>query len=161
MSTVAVSQVVPASAVDLWRILVDLPRRGDWLTTVGEVELLTPGPLAVGTAWRELRTRPDGRVQAEEFVVREAVPPRRLVLVSPGSGASYRTTYVLRPVHRRRRRGTAVLLRQEAAHADPVGRLLALLLGGLAARTVEGTLRRDLADLSRAAADTHGITRVA
>ena len=33
----------------------------------------------------------------------------------------------------------------------PYGRVVALLLGGLAARAVEGALRRDLADLAVAA----------
>jgi uncharacterized protein YndB with AHSA1/START domain len=151
MSTVTVTQFIEAPAVDLWRLLVDLPVRADWLSTVGAVELLTPGPLAAGTAWRETRTRPDGGAQAEEFVVLEAVPPRRLVLASSGPGASYRTIWTLRTAQRRRRDCTAVTVRQEAVPTGPYGRFVALFFGGLAARAVEGAFRRDLADLARAA----------
>ncbi|MCX4469693.1 SRPBCC family protein [Micromonospora sp. NBC_01655] len=150
MSTVTVTQFIQAPAVDLWRLLVDLPVRADWLRTVGRVELLTPGRLAPGTAWRETRTRPDGGAQAEEFVVLEAVPPRRLVLTSPGIGVSYRTTWTLRTVQRRRRACTAVTVHHEAVSTAPYGRVLALLFGGLAARAVEGAFRLDLADLARA-----------
>ncbi|MFI0796740.1 SRPBCC domain-containing protein [Micromonospora rubida] len=152
MSTVTVTQFIQAPAVDLWRLLVDLPARADWLSTVGRVELLTPGQLAPGTAWREIRTRPDGGGQAEEFVVLEAAPPRRLVLTSSGIGVTYRTTWTLHTVRRRRRACTAVTVRQEAVSTVPYGRVLALLLGGLAARAVEGAFRRDLADLARAVA---------
>ena len=40
---------------------------------------------------------------------------------------------------------------QDGGPTAPYGRFLALMFGGLAARTVEGALRRDLADLAAAA----------
>ncbi|WP_320067821.1 SRPBCC family protein [Micromonospora sp. RTGN7] len=161
MSTVTVTHFIEAPAVDLWRVLVDLPVRVDWLTTVGGVELLTPGPLTLGTAWRETRTRPDGGAQAEEFLVVEAVPCRRLVLASPGVGVTYRTTWTLRTVQRRRRPCTAVTVRQEAVATAPYGRVLALLFGGLAARAVEFAFHRDLADLARAVVDPQAVAEAA
>ncbi|WP_329015642.1 SRPBCC family protein [Micromonospora rifamycinica] len=148
MSTVAVTEFVEASAVDVWALLTDLPVRVDWLCTVSAVELLTPGRLAPGTAWRETRTRPDGGDQPEEFVVLAAEPPHRLVLSSPGIGVDYRITWTLRAVQRRRRGCTAVTVEHRAVPTAPYGRMVALLFGGLAARTVEGAIRRDLTALA-------------
>lgn len=156
MATVSVTQLIEAPAGELWRLLVDLPGRAGWLSTVGAVEPLTPGRLAPGAAWRETRTRPDGAAHAEEFTVVEAVAPRRLVLSSPGTGVGYQITWTLRPVRRRCRPCTAVTVRQEAVLTEPYGRVLALLLGGLAACAVEGALRRDLAALAHAARAPRG-----
>ncbi|MCW3841636.1 SRPBCC family protein [Micromonospora yasonensis] len=152
MSTVTVTAFIEAQDVDVWRLLTDLPARADWLSAVGAVDVLTPGPFGPGTAWCETRVRPDGAAEPEEFVVVEAVAPNRLVLSSRGAGADYRITWRLRPVERRRRGCTEVTVEQQAVPTAPYGRMLALILGGLAARAVEGALRRDLADLALAVA---------
>ncbi|MFU8854960.1 SRPBCC family protein [Micromonospora sp. SL1-18] len=154
MSTVTVTECIEAQDVDVWRLLTDLPGRAGWLAAVGTVDVLTPGDLRPGTAWRETRVRPDGAAEPEEFVVVEVVAPERLVLSSRGAGADYRVTWTLRTVARRRRCCTEVTVEQEAVPSARYGRMLALILGGLAARAVESALRRDLADLARAAEPT-------
>ncbi|MFC4019811.1 SRPBCC family protein [Micromonospora sp. GCM10011542] len=151
MSTVAVTGFIEAHAADVWRLLTDLSGRAARLSAAGPVELLTPGPFGPGTAWREERVQPGGRLLAEEFLVVEAVAPHRLVLCSSGAGVDYRITWSLRPVRRRRRGCTAVTVTQEAVPTAPYGRVVALLLGTLAARAVEVALRRDLTDLAAAA----------
>ncbi|GGM30576.1 hypothetical protein GCM10011608_13980 [Micromonospora sonchi] len=148
MSTVAVNRLVAVPAADLWRLLTDLSRR---FPVGAPVEVLTPGRFGPGTAWRETRIRPDGSELAEEFVVLAAEPPRRLVLGSPGDGVDYRITWSLRDVRRRGRRCAAVTVTVQARPAAPAGRAVALLLGGLAARTVEKVLRQDIAALAAAA----------
>jgi Polyketide cyclase / dehydrase and lipid transport len=152
MSTVAVTRLVEAPVVEVWRVFTDLPRRREWLSTVSRVELLTGGPFAAGTAWRETRAMSGGAEITEEFRVRECVLPEQFVVTSPGIGADYRMTYTFVPViEGRHRGGTMVSVVQDGAPTAPSGRLLALVFGGLAARTVEGALRRDLDDLARAA----------
>ncbi|MEU1686043.1 SRPBCC family protein [Micromonospora sp. NPDC005707] len=154
MSTVTVSAFIEAQDVDVWRLLTDLPARADWLSAVGTVDVLSPGDFGPGTAWRETRVRPDGVAEPEEFLVVEAAAPARLVLSSRGAGADYRITWTLRTVERRRRGCTEVTVEHEAAPTRPYGRVLALILGGLAARAVEGAIRRDLADLALAVGPT-------
>ncbi|SCE85221.1 SRPBCC family protein [Micromonospora chokoriensis] len=151
MSTVAVTRIIEAHAADVWRLLTDLPGRAALLTAAGPIEVLTPGPFGPGTAWREERAQPGGGTSSEEFLVVEALAPQRLVLCSSGAGVDYRITWSLRPVRRRRRGRTAITVTQEAVPTHPYGRVVALLLGGLAARAVEVALRRDLADLAAAA----------
>ncbi|WP_422772156.1 SRPBCC family protein [Plantactinospora sp. WMMC1484] len=188
MSTVTFSRLIEAPADELWRVFTDLPARPRWLCHVHAVEVLAtapggtdppsalgagagagamaaPGPGAgfgIGTVWRERRTGPDGTGMVEEFAVREAAPPRRLVISSSGDGVDYLTTYTFIPVEARRSgrrrseprrpgRGRTVLtVSHEGVPTARYGRLLAVVFGGLAARAGEGALRRDLADLATA-----------
>lgn len=157
MSTVTVMEFIPAPAADLWRVFTDLPARAEWLSTVERVDLLTTTPFAAGTAWRETRRMPGGALASEEFFVVESDPPRCCTISSPGIGADYRMTYKFSPVEVGRHRGcTAVTVIQDGAPTAPAGRLLAFVFGGLAARTVEGAFRRDLADLAAAVARLGG-----
>ena len=152
MSTVAVTRLVEAPVRDVWRVFTDLRSRCEWLSTVIEVELMTPGPFGAGTVWRETRTMADGTEITEEFRVRECVVPERFVVESPGIGAEYRISYTFVPVTEGRHTGaTMVTVVQDGTPTAPAGRFLALVFGGLAARTVEGALRRDLDDLAAAA----------
>ncbi|RSM63772.1 polyketide cyclase [Actinoplanes sp. ATCC 53533] len=152
MSTVAVTRLVEAPVAAVWQVFTDLPSRCDRLSTVIAVELLTRGPFGAGTVWRETRTMADGGEITEEFRVDECVIPERFVVTSPGIGAEYRMTYTFVPViEGRHRGGTMVTVVQDGTPTAPAGRFLALVFGGLAARTVEGALRRDLDDLAAAA----------
>jgi hypothetical protein len=152
MSTVAVTRLVEAPVAAVWRAFTDLPSRCERLSTVIAVELLTQGPFGAGTEWRETRTMADGAEITEEFRVDECVSPERFVVTSPGIGAEYKMTYTFVPVlEGRHRGGTMVTVVQDGTPTAPAGRFLALVFGGLAARTVEGALRRDLEDLAAAA----------
>jgi uncharacterized protein YndB with AHSA1/START domain len=149
MSTVTVSRVVDAPVAQVWRVFTHLAGRCGWLSTVTRVDVLRPGEFGAGTAWRETRTMPDGGDVTEEFHVLECTPPERFVVGSPGIGAEYRMTYTFEPLTRGRHSGgSTVTVVQEGTPTAPAGRLLALVFGGLAARTVEGALRRDLDDLA-------------
>jgi uncharacterized protein YndB with AHSA1/START domain len=152
MSTVAVSRLIEAPIDDVWRIFTALASRCEWLSTVERIEILTEGEFRAGTVWRETRTVARGAEVTEEFRVLECVPPERFVVESPGIGAEYRMTYTFVPVTEGRHRGgTMVTVVQDGTATAPAGRFLTLVFGGLAARTVEGALRRDLDDLAAAA----------
>jgi len=152
MSTVAVTRLVEAPVRDVWRVFTELRSRCEWLSTVTAVELMTSGPFGAGTVWRETRTMADGTEITEEFFVRECVVPERFVVESPGIGADYRMTYTFVPVTEGRHvGGTMVTVVQDGTPTAPAGRFLALVFGGLAARTVAGALRRDLDELAAVA----------
>lgn len=159
MSTVAVTRTIDASPARVWALLTNLRGRTSWSSSVDQVEVVSGGPFGPGTVWRETHTLAGGSPVTEEFQVSECQVPHLLVIRSPGSGADYRLTYRLVPVDvGRQRGGTAVTVEQVGHPNGATGRVLELVLGGLAARTAEGALRQELVDLSAAAADRTGST---
>lgn len=151
MATVTVTQSVDADPAHLWALLTNLPARRWWLTAIDEIEVLTGGPFRVGTAWREIRTMADGERVSEDFQVSSCEPGHCFVVSSPGAGADYQLTYRLTPIHTGRHQGgTEVTIEQEGHARGPAGKVLELVLGGLAARTAEGALWQELTDLTQA-----------
>jgi uncharacterized membrane protein len=154
VSTVAVSRTIAAPVDVAWAIFTDLPGRPDWLSTVDAVEVLTPGPFDAGVRWRETRSLGGDSQVTEELVVAEVTPGGRCVITSPGAGVDYRLTYTFRPIEVGRGRGATVVSADfEGLPYARASRMLAIFLGGLAARTVEGSLRRDLDALAEACAN--------
>ncbi|HET6214695.1 MAG TPA: SRPBCC family protein [Micromonosporaceae bacterium] len=150
MSTVAVEveRTVDAPVDRVWAVFADLAARPRWLSTVESVEPLSTGEFGVGTAWRETRVVADEARVVEELRVVACEPRHWVTLASPGIGADYRMTYTFTALARSR---TEVRIVLEGTPQGAASRVLAILLGGLAARTVEGALRRDLDDLAAAA----------
>ena len=68
----------------------------DIVPAINKVELLTPGPVQVGTRFRETRTLM-GREATEEmeFLILDA--PHQYVLGAESNGSRYRTTFSLTP----------------------------------------------------------------
>ncbi|GAA1822439.1 hypothetical protein GCM10009682_48500 [Luedemannella flava] len=154
MSTIAVSRSIAAPVDVVWAIFTDLPGRPEWLSTVDAVEVLTPGPFAAGIRWRETRTLGGDVTVTEELLAAEVEVRQRCVITSPGSGVDYTLTYTFRPVEvGRAHGGTMVGAVFEGHLSSRASRAVAFFLGGLAARTAEGALRRDLDALAAACAD--------
>lgn len=144
-----VERTIHAPVARVWSVFTDLAARPRWLSTVESVEVLSPGPFGSGTAWRETRQVADGAAIVEELRVVACDPAASVTLASPGIGADYRMTYTFLPLGSR----TCVRIVLEGTPQGAASRVLAVLLGGLAARTVEGALRRDLDDLAAAATE--------
>jgi hypothetical protein len=142
-----VTRTVEAPAGAVWEVVTDLPGRGAWLSDVDGVELLTPGPFGAGTRWRETRRA----AVTEELVVAAAEPGRSWTITLAGTGAPNRLTYTITPIELGAQRGHATVSAVYEGHAHGLtNRLLAFLLGGLDARTIEGALRGDLDALAAA-----------
>lgn len=148
MAKVAVTRTMAVPAERVWSVFTNLADRPAWMSTVDNVELLGGPVLEVGTAWRETRAGAGGLPVIEELVVTATEAGRGCTLTSVGEGAHYQLTYTFTPSAVGVRTVVSVVL--EGRPSTRASRLLLLVLGGLAARTVEQALRADLAALAAA-----------
>jgi carbon monoxide dehydrogenase subunit G len=154
MSTqsLTLQRTVHAPVEQVWAVLTDLDHAVERLSGVTRVELLTDGPYAVGTRWRETR-RVFGAEATEEMWVAANDPLRSTVVEASSRGADYRTTFTLTPVEP----GTTLLAMEFSADAPEgsgVRRLVSRLVSRLGERASRRMMERDLEDIAAAALAT-------
>jgi hypothetical protein len=122
---------------------------------IRRVEVLTPGPVAPGTRFRETRLV-YGREATEEMTVAEFEPPRRFVLTAFNHGTAYRVEHLLEP----QGAGTRVSLAFEGRPVSLLAKLF-MPLGLLCAGSMRRQLEADLDGLEREALRRAGSAPVA
>ena len=126
-------------------LVADIPGWPRVISGIQSVDMLTPGPVAVGTRFRETRVI-FGRQATEEMTVAEIEAPRRLILTAFNHGTAYRAEHLF-DAHGS---GTKLELAFEGRPVTLLARLFAPL-GLLFQGTVRRQLAADLADLAREA----------
>lgn len=140
-----VESVIAAPLETVFQLMTDIPRWPRTITAIERVDVLTDGPVAVGTRFRETR-RMFGREATEEMTVSELTPPTRFVLTAFNHGTAYRAEHSLAPTNG----GTRLTLTFEGIPKTLGARLL-MPLGLMMKGTVKKQLAADLADIKRAA----------
>ena len=93
---VTVETEVAAPPDVVFATMADIAHWPEFIGGIERVELLTDGPMRVGTRFRETRTM-FGRSASEEMTVAELVPPHRLVLTAENHGTRYVATHEVTP----------------------------------------------------------------
>jgi carbon monoxide dehydrogenase subunit G len=140
-----VSEVIPVAPERVLEALLDLEQAPLWMPGLVRIEPLSPGPLGVGSEWRETR-KIFGKEATEQFEIVELEQPRRLGLLVDGSKGSsgrgeYLYSYRLEPVGDE----TVVRLSGEVRGMRGVMAWLGKLLVG----PYKNACRKDLAALKR------------
>ncbi len=84
--------LINAPPETVFRLATDIARWQDRIPVILRIEVLTPGPVRIGTVFRETRIM-FGREATEEMTVAELEPPRRFALTATNHGASYFTLH--------------------------------------------------------------------
>ena len=136
-TTTAVTVDVAASPEAIWAVLIDVERWPEWTASVRRARRLDVGPFVVGSRARLEQPKLPPAV----WRVTELVAPHSFVWVS---GAPGLTTEAVHRLDLNERGGTTVTL--GISQRGPLGRLMALFIGGLTERYVnmeaEGLKRR-------------------
>jgi hypothetical protein len=143
---IAVEILINAPRDRVFAVMADIPAWPRRIQAIERIDMLTDGPVAVGTRFRETRQM-FGRTASEEMTVAEFIAGERMVFIAESHGTRYRATHVLTGAGTG---GTRLSLDFEGKPTTLLARLttpLAWLLAG----HVRRQLVADLADLKRAA----------
>lgn len=145
---VQVEREIAAPPQTVWEVVTDLDHAAETLSGVTRIEVLTDGPYAVGTRWRETR-RMMGKEETQELQVTEVDAPRRTTVEAESDGVHYVSTLTVTPTAS----GTHLLMTFAADQPHPSRwqRLAWAALGGLGLRLSRRVMARDLDDIARRA----------
>lgn len=151
---VTLTRRIAAPREVVWEVLTDLDHAARRLSQVTDLQVLTDGPYALGTRWRETR-RMMGASDTQEMVVVENDPLRRTVVEAVDASTTYRTVYTLESLEETG--DTLLTLHFGAEVADPtrLQRLALSVVGPLGLKLTEKSLRTELDDIARAAEQLH------
>lgn len=151
---VTLSRRISAPPSAVWEVLTDLDHAQRRLSQVTALHVITDGPYAVGTRWRETR-RMMGASDTQELVVVENDPLRRTVTEAVDDSTTYRTTLLLESLDE----SAATLLTAtfQATVRDPsrLQRLALQVVGPLGLKLTERSIRTELDDIAAAAEQLH------
>lgn len=139
------SVLVDAPPERVFELATDFAGAPGRIRGISRVEMLTDGPVGVGTRFRETRTM-FGREASETMDVAEFDPPRSYALVCESHGARYRSVFRFVPEGG----GTRVEMAFQVKPMSLAARLMSLM-APMMVKMVRKEMERDLADLKRAA----------
>lgn len=136
---------VDASPETVWAQISDLEGAPERITGIDKIEILTDGPIGVGTEWRETRTMM-GKAQTERMKIEAWEPGSHYTVYSDSCGCDFHWTMRVVP------RGEHATLRTEMhTKARTLMAKLMTPLGWLMSGVMKKCVRQDLEDLKRSA----------
>jgi hypothetical protein len=145
MKPVIVRQSCGAPVDVLWDVATDLAQAPANITGITRTEVLTDGGVGVGTRWRETRTML-GREATETMEITAVEPGRSYTAEAHSSGMHYVTRWEVAATDT----GSEIVMTFSGEPASTIGRLASRVFGAMNA-SVEKAMRKDMADIARAA----------
>ncbi len=146
MKSLTVSRLLPAPPERVFALLTDLDGAPGRIRGIKRIEKLVPGPVRVGTRWKETRVML-GREATETMEVTALEPGRRMEVGAQSCGMRYRTVFEVA----REGAGTRVSVTFSGEPVTLVAKLMAPL-SGMMMGPVRKCVEADLADIEKAAA---------
>jgi carbon monoxide dehydrogenase subunit G len=146
--SIVAEQQTTASVEQVWSVLTDIHSAAEVLSGVTSVDVLSDGPYAVGTTWRETRTMM-GRAETQEMCVTVVDPPHRTVITAQAGGVTYTTEFTVHATEA----GAAIRMEftGEQPDASLRSRLMWAVLGRVGSVITKRILTADLRDIAAAA----------
>ncbi len=144
MPGIKVNQYVAAPPDVVFKYSTSIESWPDFIGGIDRVELLTDGPVGVGTRFRETRTM-YGKESSEEMEITEFNPPSSYIVEAKSHGAHY----VSRFDFEENDAGTLVTMFFDARPMNFLAKIVGLLMMPMMKKAVAKCVQEDLMDLKK------------
>lgn len=144
MAVLTVTSRIAAPQDRVFQLASDFANAAATIQGITKVEMLTAGPVRVGTRFRETRMM-FGREGTEEMEVLEYAPDRSYALGAESCGCRYRSEFLFAAAEGGA--ATDVTVTFESTPLTLMAKVMGLLMRPMMTGTVRKCLRADLADL--------------
>lgn len=129
---------VQSSPEEIFALVSDIERHGEWSPQVFEATRLDSGPISVGTRYRTAGQKGarKGSMRTTEVVVTEFEPPSRFAFEATEAAGTYRTAFVISPLGTGSRVGRIV--------DPPTTGLIAFLRHGVLGSVVRSYVQKNM-----------------
>lgn len=141
MNSIQVERQVAAPPEVVFGLASDFPNSAQLVQGINKVEMLTDGPVGLGTRFKETRTI-FGREASEEMTVTVFEPPRRYVLVAESHGCHYDSELTFTPENG----GTKIAMTFDATPLTFFAKIMSVLTRPMLKKMVE-LCGKDLDDI--------------
>lgn len=145
MKPVMVRQACHAPADVLWDVATDLANAPNNVSGITRTEVLAGEEFGVGTRWRETRTML-GREATETMEITAVEPGRSYTAEAHSSGMHYVTRWDIVATDT----GSEIVMTFSGEPTSTIGRVASRIFGAMNS-SMEKTMRKDMADIARAA----------
>lgn len=135
MPQIECSVQIAAAPEAVFAAFSDVHNAPQWVPAIRRTEVLTPGPVGVGTRFRETRVM-FGKEATETLEITAFDPPRLMAIEADSCGAHFRSEFAFAPEGQ----GTRVTLRMQTRAVSLLARLMSPL-----SRLMMGTMRKAIA----------------
>jgi carbon monoxide dehydrogenase subunit G len=146
MAQFSMTKRVAAQVERVFDVATDLGRAAERIRGIQRIELLTEGPMRVGTRWRETR-KMMGQQSTETLEVVALDRPRSYTVGCESCGAYFETTFRFEPDGD----GTLVTLDARTESRSLIAKLMSPIGNAMFGRVMRKCMGDDLEDLARAA----------
>jgi len=146
MTDFSVTRHIEAPPETVFDIATDLEHVAEHVRGIERIELLTPGPVDIGTKWRETR-KMMGREATEVLEVKVFDSPRKYVVGCESCGCYFESTFTFVPSGS----GTDVTLDVHTKALTLMAKIMSPIGNLMMGNTMRKCLEDDLEDVKRAA----------
>jgi hypothetical protein len=151
MTSFNVTKHIQAPVETVFDVASDLAHAAEHVRGIEKIELLTPGPVGVGTKWRETR-KMMGREATETLEIKAFDRPSKYVVGCESCGCYFESTFAFAP----REGGTDVTLDVHTKALTLMAKIMSPVGNLMMGKTMRSLLEDDLDDVKRVAESRAG-----